>query len=150
MYVPSTWDMRKHEHGVHLTAEPDDCPLCSVLLNILIISPLTMKPSRNRNQCISWLEFGAFVVFATIGCFIVQWPKCTKEPHYASRGERARTCFTHKQDGWVPVNRRRCHMEGCMRGASFSLMGSSAIFCGSHRYAYSLLGDAPNQSPSAP
>lgn len=65
-----------------------------------------------------------------------QWQDCTKEPHYAPQGKRARTCFAHKKEEWVHVSRRRCDMDGCPRGAYFSLQESAAIFCSMHRFVF--------------
>lgn len=87
-----------------------------------------------------------------------QWRECLKEPHYAVKGQRARTCFGHKEEDWVHVSRRRCDKDDCPRGAYFSLQGSTAIFCSAHRFVRALaldltlflvlvLGFHPSHSP---
>lgn len=48
-----------------------------------------------------------------VHCRPCEFPGCSKHPHYAFEGDKARFCASHKEPGMVDVKHKRCHKTGC-------------------------------------
>lgn len=58
---------------------------------------------------------GLVILFLQVDvhCRPCEFENCSKHPHYAFEGDKARFCATHKEVGMVDVKHKRCHTTGC-------------------------------------